>query len=193
MGSCESSKNNENNERKEIYLPGEQYFNKVTDINPNMSPYSNNNRDKVDLFFSLINIVQPNNTYSFSISIINNVKINILTYLGDVENRTGNNIEFGKSFSVDYYFQREQCLIIESKINGTDTGIKRNIVLSDLIRSPDNKLDINFEGIGLLIVNFKIKKIRETPSQNQISSFQFSFHLKNKILENYNSNFFYFI
>ena len=193
MGSCESSKNNENNERKEIYLPGEQYFNKVTDINPNMSPYSNNNRDKVDLFFSLINIVQPNNTYSFSISIINNVKLNILTYLGDVENRTGNNIEFGKSFSVDYYFQREQCLIIESKINGTDTGIKRNIVLSDLIRSPDNKIDINFEGIGLLIVNFKIKKIRETPSQNQISSFQFSFHLKNKILENYNSNLFFIL
>ena len=193
MGSCESSKNNENNERKEIYLPGEQYFNKVTDINPNMSPYSNNNRDKVDLFFSLINIVQPNNTYSFSISIINNVKLNILTYLGDVENRTGNNIEFGKSFSVDYYFQREQCLIIESKINGTDTGIKRNIVLSDLIRSPDNKIDINFEGIGLLIVNFKIKKIRETPSQNQISPFQFSFHLKNKILENYNSNLFFIL
>ena len=190
MGSCESRNNNK---REETYLPGEQYFTKVTDINPNMSPYSNNNRDKVDLFFSLINIVQPNNTYSFSISIINNVKLNILTYLGDVENRTGNNIEFGKSFSVDYYFQREQCLIIESKINGTDTGIKRNIVLSDLIRSPDNKIDINFEGIGLLIVNFKIKKIRETPSQNQISSFQFSFHLKNKILENYNSNLFFIL
>ena len=190
MGSCESKNNNE---REETYLPGEQYFTKVTDINPNMSPYSNNNRDKVDLFFSLINVVQPDNTHSFSISIINNVKLNILTYLGDLENRTGKNIEFGKSFSVDYYFQREQCLIIESKINGTDTGIKRNIVLSDLIRSPDNKININFEGIGLLIVNFKIKKIRETPSQNQISSFQFSFHLKNKILENYNSNLFFIL
>ena len=190
MGSCESINNNE---REETYLPGEQYFTKVTDINPNMSPYSNNNRDKVDLFFSLINVVQPDNTHSFSISIINNVKLNILTYLGDLENRTGKNIEFGKSFSVDYYFQREQCLIIESKINGTDTGIKRNIVLSDLIRSPDNKININFEGIGLLIVNFKIKKIRETPSQNQISSFQFSFHLKNKILENYNSNLFFIL
>ena len=190
MGSCESINNNE---REETYLPGEQYFTKVTDINPNMSPYSNNNRDKVDLFFSLINVVQPENTHSFSISIINNVKLNILTYLGVVENRTGNNIEFSKSFSVDYYFQREQCLIIESKINGTDTGIKRNIVLSDLIRSPDNKININFEGIGLLIVNFKIKKIRETPSQNQISSFQFSFHLKNKILENYNSNLFFIL
>ena len=186
MGLCESNKN-----REETYLPGEQYFNKVTDINPNMSPYSNNNRDKVDLFFSLMNVILPYNTHSFSISIINNVKLNILTYLGDLENRTGKNIEFGNSFSVDYYFQREQCLIIEPKINGVCTGNKKNITLSDLIRSCNNKITINFEGIGSLTVNFKIKKIRETPSQNQISSFQFKFNLRNKILQDYNSNLFF--
>ena len=178
MGACESGTKKE---KDETYLPGEQYFNKIVDINPNRSPYSNNNRDKVDLYFSLINVVIPSKIISFSVTIINNVKLGIETYLGDLENRTGNNIEFANSFSVDYYFQREQCLIIEPKINNKNTGNEKRITLSDLIRSPENKLKINFQGIGILIINFRQKKIRETPSQNQISSFQFTFNLRNKI------------
>ena len=178
MGTCETTNKKE---KDETYLPGEQYFNKIVDINPNRSPYSNNNRDKVDLYFSLINVVIPSKIISFSVTIINNVKLGIETYLGDLENRTGNNIEFANSFSVDYYFQREQCLIIEPKINNKNTGNEKRITLSDLIRSPENKLKINFQGIGILIINFRQKKIRETPSQNQISSFQFTFNLRNKI------------
>ena len=129
----------ETESREENYLPGEQYFFRVTDINPNISPFSNQNRYKVNLFFSLMNVVQPTKAYSFSISIINNVKLKIETYLGDLENRTGNNIEFGKSFSVDYYFQREQCLIFEPKINDINKGIKKNLTLSDLITSKEKK------------------------------------------------------
>ena len=183
---CEVSKNKE-----EIYLPGEQYLIPKKDINPNQPLKYNNNRDKVDLFFSLINIIQPNSTYSFSISIINNAKLNIETYLGDLENRTGKNIEFGKSFTVDYFFQREQCIIIEPKINGNNIGNKKNFILSDLIRNPNNKIIINFEGIGILEVYYNKKNLKEVPSQNKVSSFQFTFLLKNKIFDNYNSGLFF--
>ena len=181
----------ETESREENYLPGEQYFFRVTDINPNISPFSNQNRYKVNLFFSLMNVVQPTKAYSFSISIINNVKLKIETYLGDLENRTGNNIEFGKSFSVDYYFQREQCLIFEPKINDINKGIKKNLTLSDLITSKEKKKMINFEGIGLLLVNFKIENIRETPSEKHISSFQLTFNLNHQIFQNYKSNIFF--
>ena len=51
MGICESSHNSIDNEKEEIFLPGEQYFNKVDDINPNTIP--NNSRNRVELFFSL--------------------------------------------------------------------------------------------------------------------------------------------
>ena len=191
MGQCESEKNyGENKEREEAYSPGEQYFNKKVDINPNMSPYSNNSREKVDLFFTLSDVVNQNAMYSFSISIINNAKLNIDTYLGDLENRSGKYIEFGNTFSVNYYFQREQLLIIEPKINNKNAGNAKRIPLSTLIRSQEKKLKLPFNGIGTLIISFKQTKMGETPSQNQISSFQFTFKLNNQIFNNLERVFF---
>ena len=191
MGQCESKKNyGENQDREESYSPGEQYFNKKVDINPNMSPYSKNSRDKVDLFFTLSDVVNPNVMYSFSITIINNAKLNIDTYLGNLENRSGKYIEFGNTFSVDYYFQREQLLIIEPKINNKNTGNAKRIVLSTLITNLEQKLKIPFNGIGTLIISFKQTKMRETPSQNQTSSFQFTFKLNNQLFNNLERVFF---
>ena len=182
---CESNKNiAENKDREEQYAPGEQYFNKKVDINPNMSPYSNNNRDKVDLFFTLADVVNPTLTHSFSITIINNTKLNIDTYLGELENRSGKYIEFGNTFSVDYYFQREQLLIIEPKVNNNNIRDVKKIPLSTLIRSTEKKLNLLFNGIGTLIISFKQRKITDTPSQNQISSFQLTFKLNNRIFNN---------
>jgi len=189
MGVCESEHG-----REENYLPGEQYFNKTRDININIIQNSNQSRDKIDLFFSLIDVVNPNLLHSFSITIINNVKLNIETYLGDLEDRSGKNIHYGNSFSVDYYFQREQELIIEPKINGKNTGNPKRVALSQLITSPSNKITIMFEGIGSLIVNFKQVKIRKTPSENLMSSFQFTFNFRNKdIMNNIISGLFFVI
>ena len=182
MGSCESM--NDKKEREERYLPGEQYFNKTQDINMNIIQNFNQSRDKIDLFFSLIDVVQPNLIHSFSITIINNVKLNIKTYLGDLEDKLGKNIQYGKSFSVDYYFQREQALIIEPKINGKNAGYEKMIALSQLITSPSNRIKILFEGIGTLIVNFKQVQKRKTPSENLMSSFQFTFNFTNKTFIN---------
>ena len=189
MGACDSS-----NEREEKFLPGEQYFKKTQDININIAHNSNQNRDKIDLFFSLIDVVKPNLMHSFSITIINNVNLNIETYLGDLEDRSGKNIQYGNSFSVDYYFQRVQILIIEPKINGKNTGYPKKITLSQLITSPTNKNNILFEGIGTLIVNFKQVKIRKTPSENLMSSFQFTFNFANKeVMNNIIYGFFFVI
>ena len=181
--------NAENETGEETYSPGEQYFNKTFDINPS----TNTQRDKVDLFFSLYNVVKPNLYYSFSVTIINNIKLNIHSYLGDLENRSGKNIHFGNSFSIDYFFQREQYLIIEPKINNTYTGKKQNFKLSNLIGSKEKKITLNFEGIGLLIVTSKVKNLQKNPSQNKICSFQFTFYLNNKIFNNNNLSDLFFI
>ena len=78
----------------------------------------NNLSEKVELFFSLNNIKKPKNRYSFDISIINNKRIGISDYLGKLKERTGEHIEFGESFIVDYFFERKQIVIIEPLING---------------------------------------------------------------------------
>ncbi len=183
MGVCDSNIKgiNENKDREELYASGQQYFNKKEDENPNMSPYSNNYRDKVDLFFTLTDVVNPNLNHSFSITIINNAKLDIDTYLGDLEIRQGKYIEFGNSFSVDYYFQREQLLVIEPKINNKNTGDEKRIQLSTLIKSFEKNVKLIFNGIGALIITFKQRKKGDTPSQRQISSFQLTFKLNNKI------------
>ena len=183
----------ETHNREVNHPSGELCSKRKTDTNLTIPiiPDNNKRKDKIILYFSLMNVVQPNKIYSFSISIINNVKLGIETYLGDLENRTGNNIEFGNSFSIDYFFQREQCLIFEPKIYGNNIGIKKYLTLSDLIRSPGNKITINFEGIGLLLINFKIEKIKEIPPEKRISSFQITFNLRNNIFKNYNSNIFF--
>ncbi len=183
----------ETHNREVNHPSGELCSKRKTDTNLTIPiiPDNNKRKDKIILYFSLMNVVQPNKIYSFSISIINNVKLGIETYLGDLENRTGNNIEFGNSFSIDYFFQRKQCLIFEPKIYGNNIGIKKYLTLSDLIRSPGNKITINFEGIGLLLINFKIEKIKEIPPEKRISSFQITFNLRNNIFKNYNSNIFF--
>ena len=72
--------------------------------------------DKVYLYFSLVKIVDPKRMHSFSITIINNAKLNIETYLGDLEQRNGPEIKYANHFEVEYFFQREQILIIQPKI-----------------------------------------------------------------------------
>ncbi len=126
MGVCESDRDPEFGDGTS-FQRGEQYFALTADINPTRNPSANNSRDKVYLYFSLVKIVDPKRMHSFSITIINNAKLNIETYLGDLEGRSGPEIQFGKSFEVNYYFQREQLLLITPKINGIQTGETKKI------------------------------------------------------------------
>ena len=177
MGNCESDPDFGDGTS---FKKGEQYFDPEVDINPNRDNYSNNLRDKVELYFSLIDIVDPTQMHSFSITIINNAKLNIETYLGELEERSGKEIQFAKSFSVDYYFQREQLLIIIPKINRIAVGDKKVITLSDLIRNP-KKTKIIINGIGNLVITYKQKRMGNVPSRNLVSLFQFAFTLSNKV------------
>ena len=182
MGVCESDRDPEFGDGTS-FQRGEQYFALTADINPTRNPSANNSRDKVYLYFSLVKIVDPKRMHSFSITIINNAKLNIETYLGDLEGRSGPEIQFGKSFEVNYYFQREQLLLITPKINGIQTGETKKIILSDLIRNPSNSIII-FNGIGDLIISYKQTRMGEVPSEKLVSSFNFNFNLSNKIFNN---------
>ena len=160
------------------FKKGEQYFFQVCDSNIEGKD-SSNNKDKVDLYFSLVDVKNPTFMHSFTITIINNAKLNIETYLGDLEERSGKEIKFGNSFEVNYYFQREQIIIIQPKINGALVGIKRTITLSQLLCSRNT--NIVFEGIGKLIIQFQQRKRGNEDYNNLIGSFHFKFNLSNKI------------
>ena len=104
MGSfCESSSNFNDGT---TFKKGEQYFNPKSDSSPSPDDIIYIDRDRVNLYFSLVNIVDPNQMHSFSISIINNTKLDIKTYLTDLEERSGKEkeIRYGQTCEVDYYF-----------------------------------------------------------------------------------------
>ena len=162
------------------FQKGEQYFNQIVDDDiPGKDP-TIKNKDKIDLYFSLEDIINPSQIYSFAITIVNNARLNIETYLGDLEERSGEIIQFAKNFEINYYFQREQILIIESKINGVSTGIKKKITVSNLIVTSQDSIII-FEGIGKLKIKCKQKRKEEISSQISLSSFQIKFELLDKI------------
>ena len=180
MGVCESEPDFKD---ETSFKRGEKHFYPIQEINHNGSPYSNNSRNNVYLYFSLVKIVNPKQMHSFSISIINNAKLNDEAYLGDLEEHSGKEIQFGKSFEVNYYFERKQLLLITPKINGSPAGETKKIILSDLIRNPQNSIII-FDGMGNLIISIKRKGIGEVPSENLVSSFNFNIKLSHKIFDN---------
>ena len=172
MGICESDPDFGG---ETSFKRGEQYF------VPTIDTFFN--RNQLYLYFSLVKIVDPKRMHSFSITIINNAKLNIETYSGDLEERSGKEIQFEKSCEVNYYFQRKQLLLITPKINGIQTGETKTIILSDLIRNPGSSIII-FNGIGDLIISYKQTRMREVPSKNAVSSFNFNFNISNKIFDN---------
>ena len=176
MGICCDS--GENFPNGYSFKKGEQYFFQVCDSIIEGKD-STNNKDKVDLYFSLVDVKNPAFMHSFSITIINNAKLNIETYLGDLEERSGEEIKFGNSFEVNYYFQREQIIIMQPKINGVLAGIKRKITLSQLLCSRNT--NIVFEGIGKLIIQFQQRKRGNEDNNNLIGSFRFKFNLSKNI------------
>ena len=109
--------------------------------------------EKIELFFSLNNVCNPMDDHSFGISIINNKQIGIKAFLGNLQDAKGDKIEFGESFIVDFFFEREQIIIIEPKINGKKTGQKEEFVLCKLMTNKDSKLKVKIESVGTLEVN----------------------------------------
>ena len=163
---------------------GEHRFDLIKDLNEfKLIEKVDDLRERVELFFTLNNIQNPNNLYSFDIFIINNKRTGIKTFLGDLNEGKGKTIEFGKSFEVDYFFEREQKVIIEPKINGTKTGIKKEFILVNLMTKREGKINIDIENIGNLEISQKNAK-REEEIKKEISCFQFFITLDNDIFKN---------
>ena len=148
------------------YIKGEEYLIE--------NAIETDKKYQISLKFFLNKIVNPNQMHSFSISLLNNTDSNKETFLGDLEERSGQEIFFKKEFIIIYYFWRNNFILIAPKMNGNLVGNKKKINLNDLIIKGD--LNIIFEGIGNLIISFK-------KSEEYYSSFQFIIELKNKIFD----------
>ena len=120
-------------EEENILFPkGEQHYKLFSDISE-INDKNDDLKKRYLLYFSLNNVKFPNNKHSFGISIINNKSIGIITFLGFLEDKKGKNIEFDNYFGIDYFFEKEQIIIIEPKINEKTTGVKKEIYLSDIM------------------------------------------------------------
>ena len=169
-------------EKNELKYPrGEHYFKLIKDYNDINAKNENNNNKKqpIQLYFSLNNVIHQNNAFSFKISIVNNKDIENTTYLGSLENRIGNNIEFGTPFQIDYFFERKQVIIIEPVVNGEETGQLIEYPVSDLMRNTDSKLSKNIENIGTLQISCVKPSNQNKNLNNEISIFEFYIELNN--------------
>ena len=168
-----------------LFPPGEHYYQLIKDCNKTkLIEKVDNLSERVELFFSLNNIYFPNNKYSFGISIINNKKIGKETFLGYLKDGIGKTIEFGDSFEVDFFFEREQIVIIEPIINGKSTEQKKQFILCTLMTSRNNKIIIEIEDIGSMEISYNKLKDRDKELTTEISSFQFIITLNNEIFKN---------
>ena len=163
-------------EEKLEFPKGEHYYNLIKDININ----PNNNKsinERIQIYFSLNNVSNQNNQHSFKISIINNKKIGNKEYLGILENKAGNNIKFGTSFQIDYYFGAEQIIVSEPKIKNEETGEKIEYALCDLMKSKKNQISFEIENIGTLQIDYIKLKNEDTILKTEISTIQFGITL----------------
>ena len=171
-------------EEENILFPkGEQRYELNKDSNESIliGPIKKNFRTKLLLSFSLDNITNPKDKHSFGISIINNKYIGNKTFLGKLENKKGENIEYDKLFEIDYIFESEQIIIIEPIINDIKMEIKKKLTVYTLIAKKNYELLI--ENIGTLKINYtKIEK--NIKFNTELSKFNFSIILNNGTIFN---------
>ena len=167
--------------KSNLFPKGEQYCQLIKDININ-NKEENSIVEHFLIFFTLKDVFIPNKKYSFGVSINNSSKIDNPTFLGYLENKIGNNIDFGTIFQIDYFKERNQTIIIAPIIDGEETGNKIKYHVKELMKSPDNKLEKNIEKIGTLQISYLLGKNQNNLLSNEITSFEFYISLNNKDL-----------
>lgn len=177
----------------EWFPKGEYIYPLIKDSNISTLFGNKNNwqSKKIELFFSLLNCNNYDNLYSFSFTIINNNRIGIKSYLGDLEHNRGRNIYFGTSFLIDYFYEREQKIILELIINNKKTKIKSEFLLKKLIDMPNKTLDINIPNVGTLKINYYDINNNKNDLSKIISNFIFNITLYNT--NNINSEYLFFV
>ena len=162
----------------------EKYFgvikdSNITDLIKNNN--SNPNNQRIEIFFSLINAVNPHSLHSFSLTMINNADIGINSYLGALEERKGNNIYFGNSFVIDYFQERQQILLIKPIINKNETDFELRLTVSEFLKSQFYQNEI--PNVGIIELTFAYLDIKvESELEKYFYKFKFEINLINNIL-----------
>ena len=162
------------------FLKGEKYYSIIKDSNKASLIENKNNwqSEKVELFFSLKNAINPNNLYSLSITIINNTRYGVESYLGELDHNSGSNIDFGNSFGLDYFFERKQELKIIPIINGNKMEYTYSFILSDIMGNKNKAIEKKFTNFGT--IRIKCKTIKSNKNLDKIiSNFKFNISLFN--------------
>ena len=191
--------NCQNNLDEPRWFPrGEKYYSVIKDSNLD-NLFGNKNTwqsEKIEIFFSLINVTNPNNLYSLSVTIINNIRIDIDTYLGDLDPSSGKNIYFGNSFIVDYFYERKQRIKIKPIINNNRLKQESSFILDNLFTSPSKSLEANYPGVGILKISYVPLKNNNINNKidlsKTISNFKFNINMYN-LKNNMPSNLFFVI
>ena len=155
-----SSSNISTNFYEQRWFPrGEQYYKIIKDSNyKDLFDLENKNNnwqsEKIELFFSLLNLFNPQYLYSLSVTIINNNRIGVESYLGDLDQGRGENIYFGNSFQIDYFYERKQKIIIKPIIeNKRLNNYEYTFILSDLMGTQNKYLVQEVPKFGKLKIN----------------------------------------
>ena len=137
------------NSREGTWFPkGEKYYSIIKDSNQSnlLSTQKTWQSENVELFFSLTNTINSNYFYSLSVTVINNERYGVESYLGELDSNKGTNIVFGNSFVIDYFYERRQIIIISPILNNNKMDKKYKFVLGDVMRNKT--LDINIPNFG---------------------------------------------
>ena len=176
-------KENDKNYYNEIifkFIQNEQYFGVIKDSNKTHLIKEDfvEYKKKIEIFFSLTNVANPNNLYSCSLTVVNNANINQRSYLGQLEERFGNNIDFGNSFEIDYFEFRTQILYIKPKINGIYLEDELKLTVKELIQKKNHEFPLNNIGILKLSYN-ELDYNRIIQLEKVIAKFSFDITLHN--------------
>ena len=176
---------------------GEYFFNKKMD-NKISNNVADNLSKKVELYISLLNVINDTLNYSIKIFLCNNKKYGQYDFIKQTEENLGFKINYGTSLIFDYYFEKEQiirCQIFEegNKISTIDfsvTSIMGNGNFNEIkkVYSTISKIeicDIQLE-IKTLIKNDKLNNLISEFSDIKFQFFDDDNDERFFILKNYN-------
>ena len=162
---------------------GEQYYKIIKDSNKTNLLENKNDwqSEKVELFFSLLNLVKPKQLYSLSVTIINNNRLGIESYLGDLDQSYGENLYFGNSFEIDYFYERQQKIIVRPIINNIRRNLEYSFILGDVMNTQNKTHEVTEPKFGTLKINaLSLKNYKNNKDLSQIfSNFKFNITLVN--------------
>ena len=162
---------------------GEQYYKIIKDSNKTNLLENKNDwqSEKVELFFSLLNLVKPKQLYSLSVTIINNNRLGTDNYLGDLDPSYGENLYFGNSFEIDYFYERQQKIIVRPIINNIRLNPEYSFILRDVMNKQNKTHEVTEPKFGTLKINaLSLKNYKNNKDLSQIfSNFKFNITLVN--------------